>query len=115
LLDYDQRNTLHIGGQYSLPWHSCASTDVHYASDFTNGNPPPDHLQSHTTFDLTLSKDFAEKFSVSVNGINVANRRALLDNSFTRCALYKSTRNLRPDSLPLSLLSGARAALVKLK
>jgi outer membrane receptor protein involved in Fe transport len=83
LLDHDQRNTLHIGGQYSLPWHSYASTDVYYASGFTNGNPPPDHLQSHTTFDLTLSKDFAEKFSVSVNGINVANRRVLLDNSFT--------------------------------
>jgi outer membrane receptor protein involved in Fe transport len=83
LLDHDQRNTLHIGGQYSLPWRSHASTDVYYASGFTNGNPPPDHLQSHTTFDLTLSKDFAEKFSVSVNGINVANRRVLLDNSFT--------------------------------
>src|SRR3984893_14028035 len=49
LLDHDQRNTLHIGGQYSLPWRSYVSTDVYYASGFTNGNPPPDHLQSHTT------------------------------------------------------------------
>lgn len=86
LLDHDQRNTLHIGGQYTLPWRSYASTDVYYASGFTNGNSPPDpndHLQPHTTFDLTLAKDFAEKFSLSVNGINVANRRVLLDNSFT--------------------------------
>jgi outer membrane receptor protein involved in Fe transport len=86
LLDHDQRNTLHIGGQYTLPWRSYASTDVYYASGFTNGNSPPDpndHLQPHTTFDLTLAKDFAEKFSVSLNGINVANRRVLLDNSFT--------------------------------
>jgi outer membrane cobalamin receptor len=86
LLDHDQRNTLHVGGNYTLPWKSYASTDVYYASGFTNGNSPPDpndHLQPHTTFDLTLGKDFGEKFSLSVNGINVANRRVLLDNSFT--------------------------------
>ena len=86
LLDHDQRNTLHVGGQCTLPWQSFISTDVYYGSGFTNGNSPPepnDHLQPHTTFDLTLSKEFAEKFSISLNGINVANRRVLLDNSFT--------------------------------
>jgi outer membrane cobalamin receptor len=85
LLDHDQRNTLHIGGQYTLPWRSYASTDVYYASGFSNGNPaiPGDHLQPHTTFDLTIGTDFGERFSASVQGINVANRRVLLDNSFT--------------------------------
>ena len=98
LLDHDQRNTLHIGGQYTLPWHSYVSTDVYYASGFTNGDSPPepnDHLQPHTTFDLTLSKDFAERFSVSVNGINVANRRVLLDNSFT----FGGTHYLNPREI----------------
>jgi outer membrane receptor protein involved in Fe transport len=98
LLDHDQRNTLHIGGQYTLPWQSFISTDVYYASGFTNGNSPPDpndHLQPHTTFDLTLSKTFAEKFSVSVNGINVANRRVLLDNSFT----FGGTHYLNPREI----------------
>ena len=98
LLDHDQRNTLHVGGQYTLPWHSYASTDVSYASGFTNGNSPPDpndHLQPHTTFDLTLSKDFGEKFSVSLNGINVANRRVLLDNSFT----FGGTHYVNPREL----------------
>jgi outer membrane receptor protein involved in Fe transport len=98
LLDHDQRNTLHIGGQYSLPWQSFISTDVYYASGFTNGNSPPDpndHLQPHTTFDLTLSKAFGEKFSVSVNGINVANRRVLLDNSFT----FGGTHYLNPREI----------------
>jgi DUF1016 N-terminal domain len=49
-LDYDQRNTLHFGGQYTLPWRSYASTDVYYASGFMNGDPtvPGDHLQPHT-------------------------------------------------------------------
>ncbi len=98
LLDHDQRNTLHIGGQYSLPWRSYVSTDIYYASGFTNGNSPPDpndHLPSHTTFDLTLGKAFGEKFSVSVNGINVANRRVLLDNSFT----FGGTHFLNPREI----------------
>jgi outer membrane receptor protein involved in Fe transport len=82
-LDHDQRNTLHIGGNVNLPWHSYASTDVYYGSGFTNGSPPPSHLPGHTTFDLTLGKEFGEKFSLSVTGLNVANRRVLLDNSFT--------------------------------
>jgi outer membrane receptor protein involved in Fe transport len=97
LLDHDQRNTLHIGGNYTLPWHSYASTDIYYASGFSNGDPtiPGDHLQPHTTFDLTLGKEFGEKFSVSVSGINVANRRVLLDNSFT----FGGTHFLNPREI----------------
>jgi outer membrane cobalamin receptor len=86
LLDHDQRNTLHFGGNTSLPWKTYASTDVYCASGFTNGNSPPDpndHLQPHTTFDLTAGKEFGERFSLSVTALNVANRRVLLDNSFT--------------------------------
>ena len=94
-LDHDQRNTLHVGGQYSLPWRSYASTDVYYGSGFSNGSPPPTHLPGHTTFDLTLGKDIGEKLSVSVNGINVANRRVLLDNSFT----FGGTHYLNPREI----------------
>ncbi len=86
LLDHDQRNTLHLGGQVTLPWKSYASTDIYYGSGFTNGNSPPEpngHLQPHTTFDMTLGKDFGERVSLSVTGLNVGNRRVLLDNSFT--------------------------------
>ncbi len=86
LLDHDQRNTLHLGGQVTLPWRSYASTDIYYGSGFTNGNSPPDpndHLQPHTTFDMTLGKDFGERVSLSVTGLNMGNRRVLLDNSFT--------------------------------
>jgi outer membrane receptor protein involved in Fe transport len=85
LLDHDQRNTLHMGGQWTLPWRSYASTDVYYGSGFANGdeNLPGDHLQQHTTFDMTLGKDFGERVSLSVTGLNVGNRRVLLDNSFT--------------------------------
>jgi outer membrane receptor protein involved in Fe transport len=98
LLDHDQRNTLHIGGQCYLPWRSYLSADVSYASGFTNGNSPPDlndHLQPHTTFDLSLGKSFGEKLSVNVQGINVANRRVLLDNSFT----FGGTHYLNPREI----------------
>jgi hypothetical protein len=101
LLDHDQRNTLHIGGQYTLPWQSYASTDVYYASGFSNGNPAihGDHLQPYTTFDLSIGKSFGESFSVSVQGLNVANRRVLLDNSFT----FGGTHFLNPREIFVQL------------
>jgi len=97
LLDHDQRNTLHLGARYDLPFHSYASTDVYYASGFTNGDPtvPGDHLQPHTTFDLSLGKSFGERFSANVQAINVANRRVLLDNSFT----FGGTHYLNPREI----------------
>ena len=86
-LDHDQRNTLNIGGDVSLPWRSYASTNVYYGSGFSNafqGQPyPGDHLPQHTTFDLSVGKDFGERVSASLNALNVANRRVELDNSQT--------------------------------
>ena len=103
LLDHDQRNTLHIGGQFTLPWHVSASTDVSYASGFTNGGAPQmapgDHLQPHTTFDLALSREFRERFTVNLQAINVANRRVLLDNSFT----FGGTHYLNPREVFVQL------------
>jgi TonB dependent receptor/Carboxypeptidase regulatory-like domain/TonB-dependent Receptor Plug Domain len=86
-LDHDQRNTLNVGGDVSLPWRSYASTNVSYGSGFSNAFPgqpyPGGYLPGHTTFDLSLGKDFGEHFSTSLNALNVANRRIELDNSTT--------------------------------
>ena len=86
-LDHDQRNTLNLGGDITLPWRAHASTNIYYGSGFSNAFPgapyPGDHLPQHTTFDLSLGKDFGERFSASLNAINVANRRIELDNSQT--------------------------------
>ena len=93
-LDHDQRNTLNVGGQVSLPWRSFASGNVYYGSGFSNGNGPVhvlgasccsslDYLPQHTTVDLSLGKDFGESFSISVSGLNVTNRRVMLDDSLT--------------------------------
>jgi outer membrane cobalamin receptor len=85
LLDHDQRNTLNVGADVSLPRRTFAATNVYYGSGFANGDPlpAPDHLPGHTTFDLSLGKQFGERFSVSVSGLNVANRHLLIDNSLT--------------------------------
>ncbi len=82
-LDHDQRNTLHVGGNLSLPWHSYASADVYYGSGFVNGDDETAHLPGHTTFDVTIGKNFGERLSVGLSGLNVANRRFLIDNSLT--------------------------------
>ena len=83
LLDHDQRNTLNVGGEINLPWRTFASTNVYYGSGFSNGSPPPDHLPGHTTVDLSVGKNFGERFSASINALNVANRHLLIDNSLT--------------------------------
>ena len=86
-LDHDQRNTLNVGGDLTLPWRAFASTNVYYGSGFTNAFPgqpyPGDYLPQHTTFDLTLGKQFGENFSASLTALNVANHRVELDNSTT--------------------------------
>jgi hypothetical protein len=86
-LDHDQRNTLNVGGDVSLPWRSYAATNINYGSGFTNGFPgqpyPGDYLPAHTTVDLSLGKDFGERISASVNVLNLTNRRVELDNSLT--------------------------------
>ena len=89
-VDHDQRNTLNFGYNTSLPWRTYASVNVYYGSGFTNGlygmpkaQYPGPYLPGHTTFDLALGKTFAEKFTVSVNALNVANHRVQLDNSLT--------------------------------
>ncbi len=89
-VDHDQRNTLNVGYTTSLPWHAYASTNVYYGSGFTNGlygtpqaQYPDPYLPGHTTVDLALGKTFAEKYTVSLTALNVANRRVQLDNSLT--------------------------------
>jgi len=89
-VDHDQRNTLNLGFNGKLPWHAYASTNVYYGSGFTNGldgtpqaQYPGPYLPSHTTFDLSVGKTFAEKYTISADSVNVANRRVQLDNSLT--------------------------------
>ena len=82
-LDHDQRNTLNVGFDLQLPRTAYLAGNVYYGSGFTNGNPPPAYLPSHTTVDLSAGKTFGERYSVSLNTLNVTNSHLLVDNSFT--------------------------------
>jgi len=93
-VDHDQRNTLNVGFNATLPLHAYASTNVYYGSGFTNGGynpggPPTDpnypnqYLPAHNQVDFAIGKSFGEAFSASVTSTNITNRRVLLDNSLT--------------------------------
>ncbi len=86
-LDHDQRNTLNVGGDVSLPRRSYASTNVYYGSGFSNAFPsapyPGNYLPLHTTFDLSFGKDFGERLTASLTALNVTNHRVEYDNSLT--------------------------------
>ncbi len=81
---------IELGFNASLPWQSYASTNVYYGSGFTNGLSG---RQAYNIRDiiyrailrsiLLLGKRFAEKYTISVTALNVANRRVQLDNSLT--------------------------------
>ena len=81
-LDHDQRNTVSAGLEARLPWSSYASGEMQYGSGFLDGDGPA-HLPSHTSFDLALGKSFGERWSVQISGLNLGDRRYLLDNSNT--------------------------------
>jgi outer membrane cobalamin receptor len=88
-LDHDQRNTLNVGMNGSLPYHAYASFNIYYGSGFSNGytDPPSPYsgayLPGHVSADLAVGKTIGENFSVSVDAQNIANTRRLLDNSLT--------------------------------
>jgi len=89
-VDHDQRNTLNLGYNTSLPWHAYASTNMYYGSGFTNGlygmpnaQYPGAYLPAHATVDLALGKTFAEKYTISITALNVGDKRVQLDNSLT--------------------------------
>ncbi|MGD0796819.1 MAG: TonB-dependent receptor [Acidobacteriaceae bacterium] len=88
-LDHDQRDTLNAGFNGIFPKGVTASTNVYFGSGFSNGYQAPntpypnEYLPQHTTFDLALGKSLGENLNLSVDSVNVANRRVLLDNSLT--------------------------------
>ena len=42
-----------------------------------------DYLPQHTTIDLSLGRNFGDNLSASITGLNIANRRVMLDDSLT--------------------------------
>jgi Carboxypeptidase regulatory-like domain/TonB-dependent Receptor Plug Domain len=89
-LDHDQRNTLNVGMDATLPGSAYASFNFYYGSGFTNGDagdPNSPYQGAYLPYDTNLSvafgKTFHEMTTVSINATNVTNHRVLLDNSLT--------------------------------
>ena len=90
-LDHDQRNTLNVGFNATLPWQSFVSSNVYYGSGFSNGSEGipgapyinDAYLPGHTQVDVSVGKEIGERLSVSVSALNIANSHLLIDNSLT--------------------------------
>ncbi len=82
LLDHDQRNTATAVLSLKLPKNAWATPAYQFGSGFLTEDGPA-HLPPHSTFDLSLGKKFGERWSLSLNAVNIANTRYLLDNSNT--------------------------------
>jgi outer membrane receptor protein involved in Fe transport len=97
-LDHDQRNTLSTGFNLNLPWRVWTDFNATYGSGFVDGEGP-EHLPSHTTFDLSLGKSFGENWSARLTGLNLSNHRYLLDNSNT----FGGTHYVNPREISLQI------------
>jgi hypothetical protein len=82
-LDHDQRNTLNAGFRADLPWQAFMSMNLYFGSGFSNGSPPPSHLPSHTTLDVSLGKNFSAHLSAAITVLNVTDKHLQVDNSLT--------------------------------
>ena len=82
-LDHDQRNTLNLGYNADLPGQSFIGSNVSVNSGLSNGFAGPSHLPSYVVVDLTVGRNITRDLSVSITGLNLANRHLLTDNSLT--------------------------------
>jgi hypothetical protein len=82
LLDHDQRHTLSAGANATFAHGVSAGAQFYYGSGFPDEGGPA-RLAPQKTIDLMASKALGQRQSVSLTGLNVMNRRVLMDNSPT--------------------------------
>ena len=87
-LDHDQRNTLNLGYNATLPRQFFVGSNVSVNSGLSNGSPPPTHLPGYAVFDLTAGRNISRNLSVSLTALNLTNRHLLTDNSLTFGGLH---------------------------
>jgi hypothetical protein len=82
-LDHDQRNTLNLGYNATLPLQFFVGSNLSVNSGLSNGLPPPTHLPGYAVLDLTAGRNISRNLTVSITTLNVTNRHLLTDNSLT--------------------------------
>jgi hypothetical protein len=82
-IDHDQRDTLSVGGEITLPRKAWINGNVNFGSGFLDGDGPQ-HLPSHTSADIALGKSLGDRLAITFSALNVTNSRYLFgrDSSF---------------------------------
>jgi outer membrane receptor protein involved in Fe transport len=82
-MDHDQRTTFNSGFELNLPYQFFLSSNILFGSGFVLGDGP-EHMPSHTTFDISVGKNVGERLLLRVTALNVANNEYLtgFENSF---------------------------------
>jgi outer membrane receptor protein involved in Fe transport len=75
-IDHDQRHTLSVGGEVTLPRHAWINSNVSWGSGFLDQDGPQ-HLPPHTSVDIAFGKSFGENLSFTVSALNIADSRFL--------------------------------------
>ena len=82
-LDHDQRNTLNLGYNATLPHQFFVGSNLSVNSGLSNGFAPPTHLSSYAVLDLAVGRNISRDLSVSITTLNVTDKHLLTDNSLT--------------------------------
>ena len=115
-VDHDQRNTLNVGFNATLPFGVSASTNVYYGSGFHNGNPDPaspyphPYLPSNTSVDLALGQELRRQHPSHRHHDKRGKspRSARQQSHLRRLSLQRSATDLRRAALPVQLLISTR-------
>jgi hypothetical protein len=82
-LDHDQRNTLNLGYNATLPQQFFVGSNLSVNSGLSNGFAPPTHLSSYAVLDFTVGRHISRDLSVSITTLNLTDKHLLTDNSLT--------------------------------
>jgi hypothetical protein len=82
-IDHDQRHTLSVGGEVTLPKRAWINSNVSWGSGFLDADGPQ-HLPPHTSVDFAIGKSFGERLSATFTILNSTDGRFLYgrDSSF---------------------------------
>jgi len=87
-LDHDQRNTLNLGYNASLPQEFFVGANLSVNSGLSNGDGPSSHLPSYAVLDLSAGRNITRDLALSLTAENVTNKHLLTDNSLTFGGLH---------------------------
>ena len=111
-LDHDQRDTLSAGYNIRLPRSIWTSGNLNFGSGFLVGGRFPDICPAHTTFDLSVGKNFGERLSLAFTARQYCQRpfHARYQQHVRRHPFQRAAPDHRTGSLAFPLLMNCAPA-----